>query len=265
MGYRWATTFIPNVQHAAGQLLHDFQIPINATSATLEWKQRVWNLIPSTLIGRLRAYLFENGSAILLIENATGSEPIYTPHEWVTRSTNLLAYAGRTLQLVFQADSYSAVAANSWFADIDGIKFSCEHPARPDFQVYVGRNPVLGSTDLVTQTSETNYSSLVMQPYATYYWRVDAVRDGTANQSLVRSFRTRQRFLPQLRVVSATASGVRLGFDSHLNRFYTVEQSGSLSGSWFNVTVATPGTGGPMELEFFTPDDCAFWRLRISP
>lgn len=185
MGYRWATTFIPNVQHAAGQLLHNFQIPINATSATLEWKQRVWNLIPSTLIGRLRAYLFENGSAILLIENATGSEPIYTPHEWVSRSTNLLAYAGRTLQLVFQADSYSAVAANSWFADIDGIRFSCEHPARPDFHVYVGGNPVLGSTDSVTQTSETNYSSIVMQPYATYYWRVDAVRDGTANQSLV--------------------------------------------------------------------------------
>src|SRR5512133_1280097 len=196
MGYQWVTASMPTAFRPTAQLIHDLYIPSDATVATLRWEQRIWNLVPSTLIGRLRVLLYENGGALVLLDNATGSENIYRSHNWVARSTNLLAYAGRSLQLVFEADGYSPPAANLWYADVDGISFSCQHSVYPQFQVLVGKSAILKQTNLVGEVADLSFSSVVLDPLATYYWKVGAVRDGVTNFSPISQFQTGQRFLP---------------------------------------------------------------------
>ena len=94
--------------------------------------------------------LFQGGGSVALLEDVTGSEPQFRNFTWVSRTTNLLAYAGQNLQLVFQADGYSPLISPYWFADVDAVSFNCEHAAdTPEFQVYLSRTATFRSTNLV--------------------------------------------------------------------------------------------------------------------
>ncbi|HEY5911589.1 MAG TPA: hypothetical protein VJA21_13400 [Verrucomicrobiae bacterium] len=265
---RFATTIIPMSTLAMGQLIQDFYIPLDATSATLQWQERVWNLLPSTLIGRLRVLLFQGGGAVAKFEDATGSEAIFRPHTWVSRSADLGAYAGSSLQLVIQADTYSPAAVSSWYADVDSFTLRCEHGSTPEFQVYVGKSQVLGPSNQVGTTTSLSYWSLPLDPNSTYYWKVAAVRDSVTNYSATSWFRTGQRALPQLTVAGLTASTAILQFASLTNRFYTIEQTDALGAdaSWSEATVTTPGFGGTMQMEAQLPwNGVRFWRVHITP
>lgn len=200
MGYRWATTYMPNLPSATGQLIQDIYIPADAVSATLQWKERIWNMLPSLpQIGRLRVMLAQGGVAVAMLEDASGAEPLFLAHTWVSRSTNVLAFAGQSLQLIVQANSYSPMAFNSWFADVDGFSFACEYfTGTPEFQVYLGNSPTLRTTNQVADTTDLSFAALPLSPSTTYYWRVAAVRDGVTNYSTTTWFRTGQRVLPQL-------------------------------------------------------------------
>jgi hypothetical protein len=264
---QFARTTIPNVSQALGQIAQDVVIPAEATSATLRWNVRVWNLLPASVIGRLRILVAENGGVVASLEDATGSETVFRAHTWVARSTNLLAYAGRTLQLVVRADTYSTAAVSSWYADVDGFSLSCEHPARPQFLVYVGTNATLSATDQVADTTSLSFDSLALESSKRYYWRVASVRDGVTNSSATRTFTTGRRVLPPLTVAGVNETVARLQFQSRTNRYYFIQQADTVDGmtGWFDVTLSLPGTGGVMEIPVFVPWTAAFWRLRITP
>lgn len=271
MGYFWATVYMPYLPQATGQLIQDIYIPPDATSATLQWKQRIWNLQPSLRpeIGRLRVKLIQGGVTLATLDSANGAELIYQSHTWVSRSTNLLAFAGQSFQLVFQADSYSTLAVNDWFVDIDGVSLSSQYvTGAPDYQVYLSKQPTLTATNLVADTTDLYYGSLPLAPYTAYYWRVAAVRNGTTNYSSPAQFFTSARVLPKVAVTGQTATGVLLTFPTLTNRTYTIEQSDSVgSGAvWYDTVLAGPGTGAPMQIEVPFPSTTnSFWRLKVSP
>jgi hypothetical protein len=268
MGFKWATTQMPMVALSSGQLFQDLDVPSDAISATLQWKERIFKNYPG-LVGRLRVMIFQGGVPVALLEDAMGSEAQFLGGNWVSRSTNLLAYAGQSIQLVIQANGYVPAASNFWFADLEGFTFKCEYfSAPPDFQVYIGKNATLPSTNLVTTTTELRFSALPLDSLTTYFWRVGAVRDGVTNYSNTAQFKTRQRVLPQLIVTGLTSTGILLSFPSRTNRYYTVEQRVDLDTSsiWSDILSAGLGTGEAMEVELPYPlSDTAFWRLRESP
>lgn len=270
MGYKLATTYMPNAPTSNGSLIQDLYIPADATSAALQWKEQIWNLGPiSPMIGRLRVWLVQSGVAVALLEDATGKESQFLSHNWVSRGTNLLAFAGQSFQLVIRADGYSPLAANSWYANIDGFTFSCEHLSSPPiFQVYLGKSATLRSTNLVGETTSLSFAAPPLDSLTTYYWRVGAVRDGVTNYSSTFSFRTGVRVLPRMTVTGITPTGVRLSFSTKTGRNYTIEQRDTLGpfSAWFEVLPAVPGTGSTMEVEVPLPwADTAFWRLKVTP
>ncbi len=260
---KWATTVIPNSTTSSAQLIQDFSIPADAVSATIQWKERVWNSA-LTQVGRFRVLLYKDGGVVARLEDTPGS----ASPTWVTRSTNLLAYAGSSLQIVIQADTYSPAAVNSWGADVDDVSLTCEHSTTPQFLVYVGKNRALLSSDQAGATTGLSFDSVALDPSSTYYWAVAAVRDGVANYSATNRFTTGPRVPPQLTILGLTFSTVRLGFISRTNRYYTIQQTDALGDNalWADVTLTYPGTGAAMEIETYqTWIGNAFWRLRISP
>lgn len=268
MGFRLAHTQMPRVTLSSGQLFQDLYVPSDAISATLQWKERIFKIFPG-LVGRLRVMIFQGGVAVRLLEDVMGDEPQIHGGNWVSRNTNLLAYAGQNVQLVIQANGYIPAAADLWFAELDGFTFACEHfSAPPDFQVYVGKSATLRSTNLVTTTTELSFSALPLESLTTYFWRVGAVRDGVTNYSNTAQFKTRQRVLPQLVVTGRTPMGILLSFSSRTNRYYSIEQRDDFNAAsnWTDVLSAGLGTGEAMEVELPYPStDTAFWRLRESP
>ncbi|MEI2724832.1 MAG: hypothetical protein V9H26_15185 [Verrucomicrobiota bacterium] len=214
--------------------------------------------------------IFQGGVPVALLEDAMGNEAQFLGGNWVSRSTNLLAYAGQSFQLVIQANGYVALpASNFWFADLEGFTFKCEYfSAPPDFQVYIGKNATLRSTNLVTTTTELSFSALPLDSLTTYFWRVGAVRDGVTNYSNTAQFKTHQRVLPQLVVTGRTSTGILLSFPSRTNRYYTVEQRDDFNAAsnWTDILSAGLGTGAAMVVELPYPSTgTAFWRLRESP
>ena len=271
MGYRWATTYMPYLSRATGQLIQDIYVPSDATSATLQWSARIWNMQPPGIpeIGRLRVKLIQGGVTLATLDSANGLEPIYLGPHWVSHNTNLLAFAGQSFQLVFQADSYSTLASSAWYADIDGVSLSCQYTAgAPEYQVYLSKQPSLTTTNLVADTTGLYFGSLPLAPSSTYYWRVAAVRNGTTNYSPTAQFRTGARVLPNVSVAGQTATSVLLSFPTLTNRTYTIEQSDTLGAGavWWDAAVAGPGTGAPMQITLpFPAVTNAFWRLKVSP
>jgi hypothetical protein len=270
MGYRWAGTQSPYyVSPANGQLIQDLYIPADAVSATLQWSERIINLQPYVPMARLRVMLFQGGSWVTTLEDALGSEPIFMSRNWVTRSTNLLAYAGQSLQLVVQANSYYPQAATMWWADVDGFSFTCENAsATPEFQVLLGKSSVLRATNQVGDTTALSLVAPPLDSSMTYYWRVGAVRDGVTNLSTTAHFKTGQRVLPAVTVAGVTDTGVRLSFPTRAGRNYIIEQRDGLDGTtgWYDILWVGQGTGTPMEVEVPLPwNGTAYWRLRVSP
>ncbi len=269
MGYRFAGVTMPLTPTAMGQLIQDLYIPAGATTATLQWNVRITSVLPPpALVGRLRIFLFQNGTAVAKLMDATGTEPPYSSRTWVSGSTNMLAYAGQYVQLVVQADSYSPQAVNAWYADVDGFSLSCEHPSTPDFQIYVGKSSVLRPTNMVSETAGLSCWSVALEPLTGYYWKVGAVRDGVTNYSGTAFFRTGQRAPVRLTVAGYTDYSVQLGFPTRTNRWYTIEQIDGLEGNstWTDVLDVGAGTGGTVESEVPLPGTSAvFWRVRVTP
>jgi hypothetical protein len=100
MGLRFATAYFPFMGPTnSGQLLQDIFIPADATSAKLQWSERIHEAVPGHLTGRLRVYLYQGGTPVQLLEDVYASTGTIN---FVSRTTNLLAYAGQFLQLVFR-------------------------------------------------------------------------------------------------------------------------------------------------------------------
>jgi hypothetical protein len=270
MGFRLAGTQSPYyVAPANGQLIQDLYIPADAVSATLQWSERIFDFIPTYPVARLRVMLFQGGGWVTTLEDALGNEPMFLSHNWVTRSTNLLAYAGQSLQLVVQVNFYDPRAATMWLADLDGFSFACEFTsAMPEFQVFLGKSSTLRATNQIGDTTALSLAVPPLDSLTTYYWRVGAVRDGVTNFSTTAHFKTGQRVLPAVTVAGVTDTSVRLSFPTRTGRNYTIEQRDGLDrlGSWYDILTAGQGTGAPMEVEVPRPgNNTAFWRLRVSP
>ncbi len=270
MGYRWAGTQSPYyVVPANGQLIQDLSIPADAVSATLRWSERILDFAPATPLGRLRVMLVQGGSLVAILEEALGTEPVFLSHNWVARSTNLLAFAGQSLQLVVQVNLYDPRAATLWLADVDGFSFACEYTSvMPEFQVFLGKTPTLRATNQIGDTTALSLAAPALDSSTTYYWRVGAVRDGATNFSTTAYFKTGQRVLPAVKVAGVTNTGVRLSFPTRTDRTYTIEQRDGLDGTteWYDILVVGQGTGTPVEVEVPLPSNStAFWRLRVSP
>jgi hypothetical protein len=270
MGYRRAGTQSPYyVSSANGQLIQDVSIPADAASATLQWSERIFHLVPPYLIARFRVMLFQGGTWVTTLEDALGSEPIFLSRNWVARSTNLLAYAGQSLQLVVQATSYDPRVSTMWWADVDGFSFTCEHAsATPEFQVLLGKSSVLRATNQVGLTTSLSLAAPPLDPLTTYYWQVGAVRDGVTNFSSTAHFKTGQRVLPRMTVTGHSDTTVRLSFPTRADRNYAIEQRDVLGGTggWSDVLGVGQGTGSPMEVEVPLPsNNTTFWRLRVAP
>ena len=270
MGYRLAGTQSPYfVTPANGQLIQDLYIPSDAVSATLRWSESIFDFVPNSPAARLRVMLFQGGGWVATLEDAYGNEPAFRSHAWVTRNTNLLAYAGQSLQLVVQANFYDPQASTLWWADVDGFSFACEYAsATPEFQVLLGKSSTLRATNQIGDTTALSLAAPALDASTTYYWRVGAVRDGVTNFSTTAHFKTGQRVLPIVNVVGVTGTGVRLSFPTRSDRNYTIEQRDGLNGTggWYDILTAGQGTGAPMEVELPLPaNNTAFWRLRVSP
>jgi hypothetical protein len=270
MGYRLAGTQTPYFFYpATGQLIQSIYIPADAVSATLQWSERIFDMVPTYLLARLRVMMYQGGAWVRTLEDALGNEPVFLSHNWVTRSTNLLAYAGQSFDLVIQANTYDPRAVNSWFADVDGFGLACEHAsATPQFLVWLGKSAALGETNQIGATTALSLIVPPLQPFTRYYWRVGALRDGVTNFSSTAYFNTGQRVLPALRVVGVTNTGVRLSFPTRAGRNYSLEQRDRLDATagWYICVWVGQGTNGPMEVEVPLPwADAAFWRLRVDP
>ena len=270
MGYRLAGTQSPYpVPSANGQLIQDLYIPADPVSATLQWSERILNPIPASLIARLRVMLYQGGGWVATLEDALGSEPVFLSHNWVNRSTNLLAYAGQSLQLVVQVNFYDPRATTMWLADVDGFSLACEYTsATPEFQVLLGKSSTLRATNQIGDTTALSLAAPPLNSSTTYYWCVGAVRDGVTNFSTTAHFKTGQRVLPAVTVGNITDTGVRLSFPTRADRNYTIEQRDGLdaTAAWYDILIVGQGTGAPMEVEVPLPaNNTAFWRLRISP
>jgi hypothetical protein len=208
--------------------------------------------------------LFEGGTAVKLLEDVFGTGiPFFTSH-----STNLLAYAGRYLQLVFQADLLSPTAVGRWEAAVDGVSFVCTHGSRPDFQVLLGKSATLVPTNEIGTTTELSLSLPPLATNTTYFWKVGALRDGVTNYSSRFSFRTGARVLPSLLYKGINGSGVTLGFTTKTNRSYTIEQRDGWDPAytWYDLLWLGPGSGGPTNVDVPLPwNDEAYWRVRVDP
>jgi hypothetical protein len=242
MGYRVAGTQSPYfVTPANGQLAQDLSIPADAVSATLQWSERIFDFVPTYPLARLRVMLVQGGGVVAMLEDALGTETAFLSHNWVTRSTNLLAYAGQSLQLVIQVNFYDPRAATMWMADVDGFSFACEYTsATPEFQVLLGKSSTLRTTNQIGDTTSLGLAAPPLDSLTTYYWRVGAVRDGVTNFSTTAHFKTGQRVLPTVTVAGVTDTGVRLSFLSRADRHYTIEQHGGLGGTggWYDILAA---------------------------
>jgi hypothetical protein len=271
MGYRFATTTFPMLPTSMGQLIQDVSIPSDATSATLQWSEQIVNYLPQPYIltGRLRVVLYQGGAPIALLEDARGYEPQFLGYNFVTRITNLLAYAGQSLSLVFQADCLSTQGYNNWFASIDGVSFSCDHPSRPDFQVLVGKSSTLTTSNQIGTTSDLSLSAPPLATNTTYFWKVGSVRDGVTNFSTRYSFKTGARTMPTLKYQGSSPFGLTLQLSStKTNRSYTIEQRDGLENtfSWYDIVPIGPGTGAPTNVNVPVPSGKkAFWRARVDP
>lgn len=269
MGYRWASTFMPYGYQASGQLMQDVFIPADATSATLRWSERITNGMPYyfPVIGRLSVQLYQDHLPVVTLHNAYGGEPEFLSYNWVTRTTNLLAYAGQIFQLVVEADGYPPYGQN-WRAELDGFSLACEYSsALPEFLVFLGKTSALGPTNQLGDTTALSLAPPALDSLTTYYWRVGAVRDGVTNFSATAQFTTGQRILPALTVTGVTSTSVHLSFPSRTDRYYAIEQLDALDGtaSWYEILWAGQGSGTPMEVEVPVPGgSAAFWRLRVS-
>ena len=270
MGYRWVANPSPYyVSPANGQLIQDLYIPADAVSATLQWSERLMNRYPMLPIARLRVMLFQGGGWVATLEDVMGTEPQFYSYNWVARSTNLLAYAGQSLQLVVQANYYYPQAATMWYADVDGFSFACENAsATPEFQVFLSKTSTFKATNQIGDTTALSVATPPLDSSTTYYWRVGAVRDGVTNFSATAHFKTGQRILPAVKVTGVADTGVRLSFPTRADRNYTIEQCDELhgTGGWYDILGAGQGTGAAMEVEVPLPQNGpAFWRLRVSP
>jgi hypothetical protein len=266
MGLRFATAYFPLMGPTnLGRLVQDIYIPADATSATLQWSERIHEAVPGHLTGRFRVMLYQGGSLVQVLEDVAASLGFMN---WVSRSTNLLAYAGQSLQLVFQADAYSPLAYGQWYADIDGISFVCNHPSRPDFKVLLGKSPTFAPGDEVGTTSALGFSLPLLATNTTYFWKIGSFRDGVTNFSPRFSFKTGTRTLPKLLYLGSSGSAVTLGFTTKTNRSYIIEQRDGLGPSypWYDLLPLGPGTGGPITVDVPLPwNDQAYWRVRVEP
>src|SRR5437588_926904 len=105
MGFRYADAYFDYGSPTnAVQLIQDIYIPADATTAMLRWSDRVHEALPGRGTGRLRVMLLEGGTAVAVLEDVFGS---FGKVNFVSHSTNLLAYAGQSLQLVFRVDAYT--------------------------------------------------------------------------------------------------------------------------------------------------------------
>jgi hypothetical protein len=235
----------------------------------LQWSERIFDFVPTYPLARLRVMLVQGGGLVAMLEDALGTEAAFLSHNWVNRSTNLLAYAGQSLQLVIQVNLYDLRAATMWLADVDGFSFAFEYTtATPEFQVLLGKSSTLRATNQIGDTTALSLAAPPLDSLTTYYWRVGAVRDGVTNFSTTAHFKTGQRVLPTVTVAGVTDTRVRLSFPSRADRNYTIEQHGGLGGTggWHEILAAGQGTGAPMEVEVPLPGNSpALWRLRVSP
>ena len=129
MGYRIAGTPTPYWSYPAiGQLIQDIYIPADAVSATLQWSERIFSPPPPPYwLGRLQVMIYIGGGWASTLEYAYGSESVFLTHNWVTRTTNLMAYAGQAISLIVQAETLDSRAITAWYVDLDGFSFACEY------------------------------------------------------------------------------------------------------------------------------------------
>jgi hypothetical protein len=265
MGLRFATgAFSPSNPTNAGQLIQDITIPASATSAILAWNERIWTSLPTHPPAQFKVMLYQDGSFLNLLENNFGS----SSQSFVSRSTNLLVYAGQSLQLVFEARGISANTYQAFYADVDNVSFLCNHTSRPPFEVLLSTSSNVGPADRIGTTSALNFSLPLLQTNTTYYWKIGAARDGVTNYSSRFSFRTGVRVLPKIVVQYSGGSSLNLAFSTKTTRSYTLEQRDGLAQGyiWYDRLSLGRGLGSSTNLTLPLPGSSAgYWRIRVDP
>lgn len=173
-----------NGRHA---LYQDFQVPLNATTVTLSWWDRIRNHA-NAFSGdhQFRVELrnpVNNATLAVLFQTAPG-DPLFS--DWRAREVSLNAWRGQPVRLAFVAvDGLGYLHTH-----LDDIRVMAVGPVSTLYDVYFGTTNEPGAAQYLGSTTQSQWPLPPLFPETTYYWKILAHRDSILSVGPVWQFTT---------------------------------------------------------------------------
>ncbi|MEW6155786.1 MAG: M36 family metallopeptidase [Verrucomicrobiota bacterium] len=163
-------------------LAQEITIPEGVTSAVLRWADRIRNHA-SLFLPEFQEFRVEvqssAGDPLAVLFTTQPDDPLLG--DWTSRSADLLDFSGQTIRIAFiEQDNLGYF--NVYLDDIRVEIGSIGPPGAPgatEFEVFFGKAPVPGASELLGTTSEKRWPLAILPIDSTYYWQVIA-RKGEA-------------------------------------------------------------------------------------
>lgn len=160
-------------QHGPGRyaLIQDLTLAPGATSATLEWSDRIHNhasfyLDPDQ---RFQVEIRSPDDQVLAVAYATlEGDPLL--QDWVRRRYDLSDFIGRAIRIAFVSEArYSYLNVH-----LDDVSVRLGEPGKTMYEVYFGTNAIPGASDLLGVTTSNRWDLPRLSIAQTYRWQVVA-------------------------------------------------------------------------------------------
>ena len=151
-------------------------LPAHCRSALLSWNQCVRQGSYDCGYGNYRVEL-RNTNDLVLKTVFYGDLGNFWDSRWQRWSYDVSQWAAseRVLRLVFLMETERGLAS----LRLDGISLAVQQTDTPSaWEVYLGKQPGLGPSDLVGLAAEPNWQPPPLEPLTTYYWQVAGVTEG---------------------------------------------------------------------------------------
>ena len=238
-------------------LLQEVAMPAQGAGARLSWVD-----FKSGVASPLARFKVEVapifGTPAVVHDMTVGPNP---DDSWEYHEVNLTSYVGRRITVSFVL---SNPLRENCRVRLDAVRLEVT-PARVSYEVYLGRQSVLGVAELIASTVGTTWPLTGLEGGSTNYWKIDQISDGLRETSPVYRFAV-ARLLPPLLTLAAHGNSGEVRFSTHPGVRYQVEAADQLDPpTWQPLAASIPGDG----LEAVVPVrfDVArrFWRVVVSP
>ncbi|MBM3846997.1 MAG: hypothetical protein FJ405_12020, partial [Verrucomicrobia bacterium] len=169
-------------------LWQDVFIPADAESASLSWAHFIHNHGPEYFNPSQRFAVEIRSPQGDLIATAFSTKPgDNLAIEWTTNRFDLTSLRGRTVRVLFAEEDVLGFIN----VGIDLVSLDVHSSGRTFFDVYLGKSPDLGPSDLIATTESAEALVTGLSPESDYYWKVSARKEMAALQGPLWKFRTR--------------------------------------------------------------------------